>query len=105
VPAGIYAGVWGAIVTIVGVAFLKRGIESGLPFSPPVAALLIAIFVLPGALTLVSGLWLIWRARWAPWLGVISTLVVVLVSLGTGDALGTLISLVLVALLAVSAVH
>ena len=66
------------------------------------AVILIAIFVLPGLLMLVSGIWLIWRARWARWVGLVSTIGAILVALGLGNLVGTVISLGLIVVLLLS---
>ena len=100
--AGIYASVWGSIVAFAGIVLLKTGIASGLPFGGGVAVILIAIFVLPGLLMLISGIWLIWRARWARWVGLVSTIGAILVALGLGNLVGTVISLGLIVVLLLS---
>src|SRR5438093_11271912 len=82
--AGIYASIWGSIVAFAGIVLLKTGIASGLPFGGAVAVILLAIFVLPGLLMLVSGIWLILCVRLARWVGLVSSVGVFIVSFRLG---------------------
>ena len=103
--AGIYASIWGSFVAIAGIAFIRGRIASGYSLEPGSFVIVVAILAVPGLLMLISGIWLIWRARWARWIALVSTIVDVLVSLGLGDGVGTIVDLGLIVVLLVALVN
>jgi len=105
VLVGIYASIWGSFVAIAGIAFIRGRIASGYSLEPGPFVIVVAILVVPGLLMLISGIWLIWRARWARWIALVSTIVDVLVSLGLGDGVGTIVDLGLIVVLLVALVN